>query len=106
MRHPFFALVLAAVLAGSVTPSAAQQEDPRAVPVFDADHPVTAILEAARAKGKALILQLGGGLSYTGKVKAVSAHAVVLTELAGKEFFDAWIPLASIVAIEERVRLR
>ncbi len=82
------------------------EDDPRARPVFDADHGVADILSAAQAQGKALIVTLHGGAKYTGKVKAVGDHAVVLTGLQGKEFFDAYILVDEIVAMEERVRLR
>ena len=79
---------------------------PRAAPLFDAQHTAADILAAAKAKDKALVLVLDGGASYAGKVKEVGDYAVILTELRGKEFFDAWIPLDAIVAMEERVRLR
>jgi hypothetical protein len=82
------------------------QEDPRVAPVFKAAHALADILNVARSQGKALVFQLHGGVSYAGRIKDVSASAVIVTELRGKEFFDAWIPLDSIVAMEERVRLR
>ncbi len=84
----------------------AQGDDPRTVPLFNAQHTAADILAAAKAKDKALVLVLDGGASYAGKVKDVGDYAVILTELRGKEFFDAWIPLDAIVAMEERVRLR
>ena len=82
------------------------QDDPRTVPLFNVQHPLAAMLTAAKAKGKALVLVLRSGASYTGKVKDVGTEVVILTGLAGKEFFDAWIRLDNIVAMEERVRMR
>lgn len=82
------------------------QEDPRVAPVFKSAHSLADILNVARSQGKALVFQLRNGISYTGKIKDVSASAVIVTGLQGKEFFDAWIPLESIEAMEERVRLR
>jgi hypothetical protein len=95
---------LAALLC--TAPALAQDTDPRAVPVFDARFAVADILATAKERKKALKLVLRGGASYTGLVKDVGAHAVVLTRLSGKEFFDAYVPLRAIVALEERVRMR
>jgi hypothetical protein len=93
-------------LIASAAPLLAAEEDPRAKPVFDATHSVADILTAAKTQGKALIVVLQGGTKYTGKIKSVGPHAVILTGLQGREFFDAFIPLGSILAMEERVRLR
>jgi len=97
------AAMLSLALPGS---AGAQDDDARTAPVFDVQHTVADVLTTAKTRGKALVLVLEGGVSYTGKVKDVGDHAVILTELRGKEFFDAWIPFGAIVAMEERVRLR
>jgi len=81
-------------------------EDPRTAPVFNARHALGDMLTTAKTQGKAVVFQLQGGVTYTGKIKDVGPAAVVVTELRGKEFFDAWIPFSAIVAMEERVRLR
>ena len=86
--------------------NAVAQDDPRATPLFDVRFTIHDILSVAKDKGKAMVVMLGGGVTYVGKVKAVGDHAVILTGLQGKEFFDAYVPLDSIVALEERVRLR
>ena len=49
-------------------------------------------------------LTLRGGKSYRGRVAKVGDHAVLLTELEGREFYDAWISLEDIAAVEIRVR--
>ena len=93
-------------MALALSGQALAEDDARAVPLFDARFAISDILAMAKEKGKSLAVVLNGGVTYTGKVKAVGTHAVILTELGGKEFFDAFIPLESIVALEERVRLR
>jgi hypothetical protein len=98
---------IAAMLLGAVLAQPLHaQEDSRVAPVFRAAHAIADILNVARSQGKALVFQLHGGVSYAGRIKDVSASAVIVTELRGKEFFDAWIPFESIIAMEERVRLR
>ena len=105
MRRP--TILCAALLLVSVLPVRSMaQDDARAVPVFNAQHALHDVLNAAKAKDKAIVVVLQGGASYAGKVKDVGTGAVILTELRGKEFFGAWIPLAAIVAMEERVRMR
>ncbi|MFT5447974.1 MAG: hypothetical protein ACI9DC_003153 [Gammaproteobacteria bacterium] len=69
------------------------QDDPRAVALFNVQRPFAAMLNVAQAKGKALVVVLRSDASYTGKVKDVGTEGVILTGLAGKEFFDAWIRL-------------
>jgi ABC-type Fe3+-hydroxamate transport system substrate-binding protein len=102
-RAPFLA---ALALAATASQATFAQDDARATPLFNAEHTVAAILDEAKVKKKALAIVLSNGSTYTGRVKAVGAHAVILTGLSGKEFFDAYVPLGSIVAMEERVRLR
>ncbi len=86
--------------------SAHAQDDPRTAPVFNERLGVADVLAVAKEKGKALTIVLRGGGSYAGKIKSVGSHAVVLTELRGKEYYDAYVLLDAIVAMEERVRLR
>ena len=102
----FIAGMLAVALTGFAAPHALAEDDPRAKPVFDAAKGVSEILNAAKVQGKALILVLNDGTKYTGKIKSVGPNAVILTGLQGREFFDAYITLESIAAMEERVRLR
>ena len=44
------------------------------------------------------------GKSYRGKLAAVGDHAVVVSEITGREFFDALIVLEEITAVEVRAR--
>ena len=98
-------LALATALALAGAPALAQ-DDPRAVPLFNARHGLADILAVAMTRKKALVVVLSNGSTYVGRIKAVGDHAVVVTEIQGKEFFDAYIPLDDIVALEERVRMR
>ncbi len=63
---------------------------------------VAAILAAQ--KGNRVTVKLQSGEELSGKVVTVGDAVVQLGELAGKEFFDAVIPLGSITAVVVRVR--
>jgi hypothetical protein len=54
--------------------------------------------------GKEVELVLANGKSYRGKLGTVSAQSVVVTEVAGKEYYDVLIDLEDVSAIELRVR--
>jgi hypothetical protein len=58
------------------------------------------------AAKKPVTVVLKGGHSYSGKVGQVGDHHVLLSELSGKEFFDALVAIDEIAAIEVRVRDR
>ena len=94
------------VLGLAFSQTALADQDPRTLPVFDASWKVIDVLLAAKTQKKGLTFVLSNGQTYTGTVKAVGDHAVIVTNLRGKEFFDAYILLDRIVALEERVRLR
>ena len=57
-------------------------------------------------QGKDVELVLANGKSYRGKLGAVGDHSVIVTEIAGKELFDALIRLEDVSAVELRVRGR
>ena len=86
--------------------ASASETDPRAIPLFSVSKSVSDLLRVAQAQKKFLYFQLSNGMQYVARVKDVGQDAVLLTELQGKEFFDAWVRLDAIVALEERVRLR
>ena len=96
-------LIGAAALSLATAGAVLAQDDARTKPVFDAKFAVADILNAAKTNGKGLVVVLGDGVTYVGKVKQVGAHAVILTGLQGKELFDAYVPLRSIVALEEQM---
>ena len=57
-------------------------------------------------EGAQVELILSSGRSYIGKLKMVGDFVVVVSELSGKEFYDAVIEGSDIVAVEVRVRDR
>lgn len=55
-------------------------------------------------KGKRVTLRLRSGQELTGLVRDFTDKVVVLGELAGREFFDAVVPIESIEAVIIRTR--
>lgn len=87
--------VLAATLAFSGMVAAA----PLAVSKGDT---VAGILSAQ--KGNRVTVKLQSGEELSGKVMVVGDGVLQLGELAGKEFYDAVVPLGSVEAVIIRVR--
>jgi hypothetical protein len=56
--------------------------------------------------GNRVELALRSERSYSGKLTMVGDSVAIVSELAGKEFYDAVIALSDIVAVEVRVRDR
>ncbi len=56
--------------------------------------------------GNRVELVLRSDRSYSGKLTMVGDGVVTVSELSGKEFYDAVIALSDIVAVEVRVRDR
>jgi hypothetical protein len=54
--------------------------------------------------GKSVTVRTGGAEEITGKVKSVSSELVHLSELSGKEFFDAVVTTDSITSVVIRTR--
>ena len=71
--------------------------------VRDADT-VKSVLE--RHVGKRVGLVVGPGPELTGVVVKVAGNVVHLSELSGREFFDAVVPLDRVSAVVGRVRAR
>jgi hypothetical protein len=59
----------------------------------------------AEAK-KPVEIVLRNGKSYKGKLGAVGDHSVVVSEIAGREFYDGLVLIDEIVAVEVRARER
>lgn len=55
-------------------------------------------------QGKKVTLKLGPNDDLTGTVKVVTKDLVQLSELAGREFFDAVVDIKSVKAVIIRVR--
>ena len=59
---------------------------------------------AKLAKGREVEIVLGDGKSYRGKIAEVGTQTVLLTQIAGKEFYDVLVNLDAIAAVEVRAR--
>ena len=95
------AIVVAGALAGVGAPRADAQGGAVAL---DASKSVRDNLKSIQAAKKGVEVVLKGGKSYRGQVGAVGDDAVVLTQLEGREFFDALIDLDEVAALEVRAR--
>jgi predicted aconitase len=58
----------------------------------------------AAQKGKRISVRLRSGQELSGLVRDASAQLLVLGEVAGREFFDAVVPMASVEAVLIRTR--
>lgn len=63
-------------------------------------------LRALSKQRKRVTLLLRGGQNLTGIVNEASSSQILLSELAGKEFFDALIRVEDVSALEVQVRHR
>lgn len=54
--------------------------------------------------GKSVTLHLDGGTTISGKLKLVGDNVVQLSEVTGKDFYDAVIDVDAIQAFEYRAR--
>lgn len=54
--------------------------------------------------GRDVELVLANGKSYRGKLGTVGTDTVLVTQIAGKEFYDVLIDLKTVAAVELRVR--
>ncbi|HEY8242541.1 MAG TPA: hypothetical protein VII68_03705 [Casimicrobiaceae bacterium] len=102
MRHPLAAHAVAIALAAALAvPSALAQ--PAAQPLaVGTDATVEKVLVAQ--VGKRVTLKLGPGDELTGTVKLVTAKVVHLSDVAGREFFDAVVDTTRIVAVLVRTK--
>jgi hypothetical protein len=98
LRLAVLALVVIAGLA-PLGPALAQDK----VEVREGDS-VKAVLE--RQVGKRVALLMRSGTEVTGTVAKVGSHVAHLTELGGREFFDAVVSLDQVQAVIVRARGR
>lgn len=59
---------------------------------------------AGLGAGRDVEIVLANGKSYRGKLGTVGKDTVLLTQIAGKEFYDVLIDLDAVAAVELRVR--
>ena len=91
--------VVAACVGGS-GPVLAQQETLQ----VQAGDTVRSVLE--RQMGRRVTLRLDAGAEISGTVAKVGQSLVHLSELTGREFFDAVVPIERIQAVIVRTRTR
>ena len=105
MKRIAVAAVLVGWLGGTLVPAPTASAQTAAAPAsLDPTHTLHDNLSRLAAEKQGVELTLRGGKSLRGRVGKVGDHAVLLTELEGKEFYDAWIALDEIAAVELRVR--
>lgn len=61
-------------------------------------------LNLEKLVGKKVTLRIIAGEDISGTVESVGVDAVVITQLTGKEFFDAAVALHTIAAVTVRAR--
>ena len=69
---------------------------------FNAEFGIHESLSQAHAAKAKLQLHLRSGQSFGGYVGSLGQHTVLLTQLTGREFFDALIRVDEIAVIEAR----
>ena len=89
-------LLLVAAIASTTLPAAAADL------TINAGDTVETVLAAQ--KGKKVTVRTRSGQEMTGSVKTVTNRVVQLSTLAGKEFFDAVVPLDAIEAVLVRTK--
>ena len=101
MRRLTGSLVLVALVVASYLPGAYAQDTKLDVRSADT---VKSVLE--RQAGKRVSVVLNTGQELSGVVSSVGDKVVHLSELSGREFFDAVVSLEHIRAVVLRVRAR
>ena len=89
-------ILIATLLGGLMTIAAAESLALRQ------DDTVEKVLIAQ--KGKKVTIRFGSGEDLSGTVKEVNGSLVQLSELSGKDFYDAVIPTKNITAVIIRAR--
>lgn len=74
--------------------------------MLNASSSITDNLRALHEAKKAVTVVLKGGTTYTARIGQIGDHHVLLSELSGKEFYDALVSIDEIAAIEVRARDR
>lgn len=94
------AIVVAAMIAVSAAVTSARSDE--SVLPIQASDTVKSVLE--RSVGQSVGLRVGAGDEIRGKVAKVGDKVVHIAELAGRELFDAVVPIDSISAVIVKAR--
>jgi mannose/fructose/N-acetylgalactosamine-specific phosphotransferase system component IID len=95
MRNSVSAFVLGLTLLAALPASGAEL-------TISANQSVESVLSAQ--KGKRVSVRLRSGQEISGTVKNVTPKLVQLAAIAGKEFFDAVVPLEAVEAVLIRTK--
>lgn len=71
---------------------------------FDTDKTFIETLQQLQERKETVVVHVKGGGTHVGRIGGVGKDAIVLSELQGREFFDALIRTNNVSAIEVRVR--
>ena len=71
---------------------------------LDLDSSESIRISLSKCVGERITVGLIGGLEYQGVVNKVGGTALYITELTGKEFFDAIVRLDHISAVTVKMR--
>lgn len=91
-------IVLAAVAVMPRNVTAAEEK----AELFDLSNPVPH--NVGELAGRVITVHLSSGETMSGKVEAVSGELLHLSQLTGKEYYDALVRFDAIVAVEARAR--
>lgn len=98
-------LGLAAMLLGAAAPVAAQAAPQEKKMTFEEQDSMESVLR--RFEGKTVRLRLAGsGEELVGKLQKVGKELAHLSELTGREFFDAVVRIDQVSAVSVQVRGR
>jgi hypothetical protein len=100
-RHLLALVVLSAILVGTASTVCAQGGDAAGL---NASQSMGDNLRHLAEAKKTVELVLRNGKSYKGKLGAVGDHSVVVTQIAGRDFFDALVLIDEVVAVEVQAR--
>jgi hypothetical protein len=99
MKKSMVALSLFALLTLAASTAGAQ---PAPATLLDASQPIRDNLLRLKQADTQVELVLKNDKSYRGKLGGVGDHAVVVTDIAGREFFIALVLIDEIAAVEIR----
>jgi hypothetical protein len=98
------AACVAVAVSGPMRAHAQGDAPPLAAVELDGSQTIRDNLSRLATAKKGVEVVLKSGKSYRGVIGSVGPHAIVLTQLEGREFYDALVDLEEIAAIEVRVR--
>lgn len=102
MKQKFLTSLLVAAFLISQAPVVASAQAPAPKLTAAGDEPLRTNLEAF--KTKIVTLRLTAGDEISGTVAEIGDNAVLLSQIVGKEYFDAVIPYDSIIGIVARTK--